>query len=326
MMSVSRVLNDNGRVGPDARARIQRAIHELNYIPNQFAKALVSNQPAHEIAFLFERSAATALGDMLGAAFAEATRSSVSLTFVGARTGDHPLQTLKAIEDLGIRAVILPPPLCDDQRLRMTLGEAGIRIAAVGFGGSDPGLSSIGIDDEQAAYDLTRYLLEIGHRRIGFVAGHPRYLSSVQRRAGFERAITEFGIGPTEELHWEAYDAFGSAVAAAQQALALNPRPTAIIASDDKMAATVIAVATGRGIAVPRSLSVCGFDDGEIALMTRPRLTTVRRPVEAMVAWGIRQLAGELSSLRRGQEPAISKEVLEHAIAFRDSDAPPDRA
>lgn len=325
MMTVSRVLNHTSRVSLKTRARVETAIRELRYIPNQHAKALVTNQHAHEIAFLFDTPNAAVLGEMVGTGFKEASHAHMRLMFIRVRPEDDLNERIDNIVDLRVSGVLLSPPLCDDAPLRLALSEAGVRLVAIGCGDPDPALSTIGIDDERAANEVTRYLIRIGHRRIGFIAGHPRHRSSARRRRGYEADLTEAGIAPDKGLEWEGHYTFGSALAAAEQALSLDPRPTAILASSDDMAAAVISVARGRAIAVPRSLSVVGFDDSEIATMIFPQLTTVRVPVDTMVSWGIRQLAAELAALSRGEEPAVQKVVLDHVIAYRDFEAPPDQ-
>lgn len=323
-MTASRALNQDGGVRPATRDLIARAARELNYVPNREAKALASKQPTHKIAFLFDVPNAAVLGEMVGAGFDEAADANVKLVFMRVRAADDPAATLRAVQTLAIRGVILSPPLCDDARLRVVLVRAGVRIVAIGCGDPDPGLSTIGIDDARAAQELTGYLLQLGHRRIGLIAGHPRHRSSARRRAGYEAALRDFGIQPEPALQWDGDYTFGSALEIAEQALAMDAPPTAIFASNDDMAAAVISVARGRGVAVPRALTVCGFDDSEIALTMSPQLTTVSQPMATMAAWGVGQLAEELAVLARGKPPPVRKVLLDHSIAYRGTDAPPE--
>ena len=85
----------------------------------------------------------------------------------------------------------------------------------------------------------------------------------------------------------------------------------------------MISVARGRGIAVPRLLSVCGFDDSEIARMMSPQITTVSQPLGSMAAWAVGQIGEELDAIAQGSEPRVRKVLLDYSIAFRGSDAPP---
>lgn len=333
MMTVSRVLNNQPRVSPKTRARVESAIRALDFKPNGAARALAAGvrpasdtsfEPAPKIAFVFDSPNTVFLGEMVSNGFDEATLANVQLVFVKTRAEDDPSHTARSVLSLGVTGVILAPPLSDDARLRLILAEAGLRIVAIGCCDEDPAISTIGIDDSRAAYEMTRYLIQLGHRRIGFILGHPRHRSSARRRAGYEAALRAHGIEPDQRLQWEGRYNFGSAISAAEQALNLQPPITALFASNDDMAAAAISVARARGINVPRGLSVCGFDDSEIALMIFPQLTTVRLPIAEMVRHGVRQLATELYALRHDQPLKIKKLSLEHQIAFRDSDAPPD--
>jgi LacI family transcriptional regulator len=330
LMTVSRVLNDKPGVRPETRARVERAIGVLGFTPNGLARALADSKGAPQalfrqpkVAFVFDSPNATYLGEMVGNGFAEATASNLQLVFVKTCAEDNPALTARAVADLGVEGVILPPPICDDARLRLLLAEAGMRVVAIGCCDGDPTISTIGIDDSRAAFEVTRYLIQLGHRRIGFILGHPRHRSSARRRAGHEAALLAHGIAPDRALQWEGRYDFGSAIAAAEEALNLRPPITALFASNDDMAAAVMSVARGRGIDVPRSLSVCGFDDSEIALMMFPQLTTVGQPIAEMVRLGVQQLAAELYALRRKTPPVIRKLSLKHTLVFRNTDAPP---
>lgn len=333
MMTVSRVLNSRKGVEPTTRVRVEQAIGALEFTPNRAARDLASSRPLPtvafkpppKIAFVFDSPNTTFLGEMVSNGFDEAASANAQLVFIKTHAEDDPLLTVRSVSGLGIDGIILSPPLCDDARLRLVLAEAGLRVVAIGCCDDDPAVSTIGVDDCRAAYEMTRYLIQLGHRRIGFILGHPRHGSSGRRRAGYEAALLAHGIAPDRGLQWEGRYNFGSAIAAAEQALNLQPPITALFASNDDMAAAVINVARARGVDVPRSLSVCGFDDSEIALMMFPQLTTVSQPIAEMVRHGVRQLAAELHALRRQTKPAIRKVLLDHTLTFRDSDAPPDK-
>jgi len=324
-MTVSRVLNGEQTVRPELRARVERAIQELGYTPNSAAKALAAAHPLPRMAFVFEAQNSAFLTELVVNGFGEATAANVQLVFARMPTSDDPARLLLSLKDRAIEGVLLPPPLCDDARLRLLLAQAGVRTVAIGCSDDDPTISTIGIDDRRAAYELTRHLIQLGHRRIGTILGHPRHRSSERRRAGYEAALVAHGIEPDRSLQWESRGDLGSAVAVVERALDAHPRVTALVAANDDIAAAVIGiVARGRGIEVPRSLSVCAFDDSEIASKMFPQLTTVRQPIAEMVRWGVRQLATELHALHDGQSPMIRKALLEHQLVYRDSDAPPD--
>lgn len=322
-MSVSRVLNNQANVSPEIRTLVKRAARELNYVPNQAARRLAERQESHNIAFLFAAPNAAMLGEMIDSGFTEADACSAELVFIKVVAGrDYP-KIRKTLTNLGIEGVILSPPLCDDDRLRAALSAAGIRLVAIGSDATDSAHSTIGIDDTRAARQLTQHLLELGHRWIGFIGGSLRHRSSSRRRAGYEAALLEYGLTPAASLQWQGEYTYASALAAAGEALSSEPRPTAIFAANDDMAAAVISVASARGVAVPASLTVCGFDDSEVALMVSPQLTTVSQPMASMVKWAVGQLVRELTAIKRGEKPDVRKIVLHHTIVHRGSDGPP---
>lgn len=325
-MSVSRVLNNGPHISAELRARVKRAIRELNYVPNPTARKLAERQQSHNIAVLFGAPNAAVLGEMVTTASEEALSAGAELVFIKVPADREPQKTRKTLANLGIQGVILSPPLGEQAGLRKALSGAGIRI--VGTGNDDRELphSTIGIDNTRAAYQLTQHLLELGHRRIGFIGGSPRHRSSARRRAGYEAALLEHGLPSDPSLHWSGEYTYASAIAGAELALSQEARPTAIFAANDDMAAAVISVAKRRGINVPGALTVCGFDDSEIAVMVSPQLTTVCQPVGSMMRWAVRQLVRELSAIERGEEPEVRKLVLHHTIVHRGSDAPPPDA
>jgi LacI family transcriptional regulator len=305
---------------------VKRAVHELNYVPNHAARRLAERQQSHNIAFLFDTPNATVLGEMVSTGFAEALSSGAEPVFIKVSSDREPAKICKSLANLGVEGVVLTPPVCDQAGLRKALAGSGIRLVAIGSDDRTMPHSTIGIDDTRAAYQLTRHLLELGHRHIGFIGGPQRHRSSARRRAGYEAALIEYGLTPDPMMQWEGGYTYNSALAAAGQALAREPRPTAIFAANDDMAAAVISVAKTRRIDVPGSLAVCGFDDSEVALVVSPQLTTVSQPVGAMAQWAVRQLVDELSAIRRGEEPEVNKVVLHHTIVHRESDGPPGRA
>lgn len=325
MMSVSRVLNNSRDVSPQLRAKVERVMRELNYVPNQAAKVLATNQASRNIAILFDRPCAAVLEEMIGAGYPEAGRSQVRLAFIRVQPSDDPSATCATINALGVRGVILPPPLCDDARLRTRLGKAGIRSVAIACGDPDSPISTIGIDDWRAAYALTLHLIRLGHRRIGFTAGHRRR-ASARRRAGYEAALLEHGLEPDAIQAQEDVGRGHCAEVAADQALAGPTLPTAMIAADEAIATALVGVARNRGIAIPANLSLCAFSDNGQAQATEPRLTTVSQPMALMASWAIRQLAEELNAVERGKKPELRRVLFDHDIAHGESLAPPERA
>ena len=134
------------------------------------------------------------------------------------------------------------------------------------------------MDDAAAAREMTEYLIGLGHRRIGFIVGHPDHYASGLRLRGYQTALRVHEIPVAPELVRQGHFVFESGLDAARRLLALPHPPTAIFASNDDMAAGALMAAHEMGIAVPQRLSVAGFDDTYIARTVWPRLTTVHQP------------------------------------------------
>jgi len=176
----------------------------------------------------------------------------------------------------------------------------------------------VAMDDVGAAREMTEYLLQLGHRRIGFITGHPEHFASIQRLLGFRQALQAQGITPDARYERHGGFDFESGLAAAREPLALTPPPTAIFASNDDMAAGVLRAAHELGWPVPARLSVVGFDDTYIARTVWPPLTSVHQPTYELAHAATDLL---LQMLQTGTAPAPVR--LAHHLVCRASAAPP---
>jgi LacI family transcriptional regulator len=149
----------------------------------------------------------------------------------------------------------------------------------------EPGtLPWVGIDNREAAYAATRYLLECGHRCLAFLQGPPHYVCCQQRYAGFSQALHDFALTPQPDLllHGDFESPSGYQAA---RTLFERPRaswPTAIFASNDEMAQGILEYARQQGIAIPEEITVIGFDDNIVSGHLHPPLTTIHQPFYEM--------------------------------------------
>jgi LacI family transcriptional regulator len=129
---------------------------------------------------------------------------------------------------------------------------------------------------------VTDHLLELGHRRIGVLAGPQNWLAGKARLAGHTAALADVGILADPALVRAAEPTTKFGHLAAGELLDLSNPPTAIVCFNDKVAVGALTAAAERGLRVPDDLSVTGFDDIDLAQATTPPLTTVRQPLEEM--------------------------------------------
>lgn len=209
--------------------------------------------------------------------------------------------------------IVLTPPGCDDIRVLNELARCKVPMVRIQPGIFPETTGSVHIDNEQAAYEMTQHFLDLGHRRIGFIVGDQAYGVSEQRLNGYVRSLTDAGQRVEMELIQQGNFEFGSGARAAEQLMDSREPPTAIFASNDEMAAGVLATAHRLGIVVPARLSVAGFDDAPVAQLVWPSLTSVRRQV--------RLLAEEAAGLLLTNPGASQGKKIAYELVKRDSTA-----
>jgi LacI family transcriptional regulator len=321
-MTVSRVVNGEPNVISDTREKVNAAIKSLGYIPNPAARSLAGGQQCR-IALLHSNPSAAYLSELLVGSLAGAAACDVELT-VEPCTGNEAADALVArLAGHRIDAVLLPPPLCENPALLAALQAAAIPMAQVATGKPVQFAQAVTIDDKNAAYAMTARLVALGHRRIGFITGHVNQTASALRREGHEQALAESGIIFDPALFAQGDFTYRSGLAATEALLSIDPRPTAIFASNDDMAAAAVAVAHRLGLDVPRDVSVCGFDDTAMATTIWPELTTIRQPIAAMAREAIQLLASVVRG-GNGAEPVQARhQKLDFVLVGRASDGPP---
>lgn len=147
---------------------------------------------------------------------------------------------------------------------------------------------SVGVDEHAAGELATRHLLELGHTRIGFVAGPQHYLPTRLKAAGRESALREAGVDPDGLVAYGDFGVPGGRAALARLLDAAEP-PTGVICSSDVMAIGVLQEALARGLDIPGDLSIVGFD-GIAAEWTQPRLTTIEQPIAEIAQTAVETL------------------------------------
>lgn len=324
-MTVSRVINSEANVLERTREKVQAAIEAIGYRPNSAARTLAGGQQCR-IALLYSNPSAAYLSELLVGSLAEAKARNVELTIEPCDAGEPAAALVQRILTHRINAVLLPPPLCDDAVLLAELLAAGLPVAQVASGAPDMRAMAVTIDDEAASHAMTTRLIALGHRAIAFITGADDQTVSAMRRAGHVRALTEAGITPAPELFASGDFSYRSGLAAAERLLDCDPRPTAIFASNDDMAAAAIAAAHRAGLEIPRDISICGYDDTAMATAIWPELTTIRQPVAEMARCALRLLSDAAQSAGKPKPQAPRHERLHFELVVRHSDARPPGA
>lgn len=180
-------------------------------------------------------------------------------------------------------------------------------------------LPTVECDSFGGALQATRYLIELGHTRIGFIAGRPDLRSSIARDAGYRRALTDAGIPLDPALIGSGSYRQDAVRLAALEMLRRPDRPTAVFAANDISGLEIVRVASELGLDVPRDLSVIGFDDVPEASTATLALSTVRQPMQVLGAEAARMLL----DLMDGNTPSVTHVKLPTRLIPRETTAPP---
>ena len=313
--TVSRVLNNEKYVSTETKALVEAAMKSLHFQASAAARSLAGHR-SHQVALICDNPSPWYVYEVQSGTRAACRKHHVRML---AQPYDRNSPTLlddicDLIDQIQPDGLILTPPASDHTRVLAELLRRRTPFVRIQPGSQIDLTSSVYIDNEQAAYDMTRHLLDLGHRRIGFIVGDRGYAASGQRLGGYVRALAERGLGlDLANVRQGRFD-FASGADAAEELLSQTERPTAIFASSDDMAAGALATAHRLGIAVPHALSIAGFDDTAFATIVWPSLTTIRQP--------IRLLAERAADLLLQPGTAIERCLIDHELIVRDSTAP----
>ena len=208
----------------------------------------------------------------------------------------------------------------DHSHYERLLGE-GARLVFVNGALHQLDVPSVGVDERAAGEIATQHLLDLGHERIGFVAGPEHYLPTHLKEAGREQVMRAAGLDPGGMIAHADFSVEGGRRAIAEL-LTLREPPTGVICSSDVMAIGALHEATRRGVAVPDELSVVGFDGIDAATWIVPALTTVEQPIAQIADTAVQTLATLIEDPSRRLPNSYFRPVLR----VRSSTAPPARA
>ena len=281
--TVSRVLNNERYVGQETRERVRAAVSALNFRPSAAARSLAGKR-SYQIALICDNPSPYYVYEMQSGIRDRCVVDGVRMI---AQPYDRDSSTLlddveNLVDATNVDGLILTPPVTEYAPVLDLLARRRVKFVRVSPGDNVDLTASSFIDNRRAARAMTEHLIALGHRRIGFVRGHPDYPTSTQRFDGYAAGLAAAGIAVDAALVREGRFDFASGSRAAEALLDLTHSPTAIFASSDDMAAGVLAAAHARGVAVPSALSVAGFDDTALASVVWPPLTTIRQPTRAM--------------------------------------------
>ncbi len=324
MKTVSRVINKEPNVRDELRERVTQAAAMLGYRPNLSARSLAGMR-SFLIGYLFgdpggdytHRVEVSLLNRCRDAGY------HLLVEQIDAAADDVAERTSALVSQLRLDGVILTAPITDHRDVLRVLDAARVPYVRIAPDVDSDRSPQVRIDDFRAAGDLAEHLIGLGHREIGFIKGDPWHAAGRLRLEGFRSAMQAHGLGVREQWIAQGSFSYASGVECARGLLAQPRRPSAIMASNDDMAAGVIAVAHAMRIRVPEQLSVVGFDDAPIAQVVWPGLTTVRQPIGLMADVAAEILLARVTGRGgNGWPQPMPRRELDYELMVRASTAP----
>lgn len=316
--TVSRVVNDKGTVAPATRRKVLQALDQLGYRPVGLRK-LERGTRSGLIGLIVPE-----LDNPIFPAFAQEIENALAedgfTTILGTATpsGMGELDYVELMLEHHVAGIVIvsgrhADSVADHSRYLELLTEEVPLVVVNGRPAALHDVPAVSADDVAAMRDAVVHLAELGHRRIGMVAGPRRYVPSQRKIAGYVEGLEKVGLPADETLvTTTGYSTNGGHVGALEL---LRREVTAVVCSSDAMALGAIRAANEVGLEVPRDLSVTGFDDSPIASLVTPALTTSRQPIADMV----REVVDRLQAQVDGREVDRTERLFETELIVRGS-------
>lgn len=315
LSTASRALNNSSLVSQEKKDRIADAVKKLNYKPLRNTAARKSQQ--NKIIIL--------ITSLLNAEMIEAIRHEsekqgyqMVLSYAGDGTDGYSgcLELVRMLPSYMICGIILVHNECPDKDVWRELST----YPNVQIGEYQPckPLNCIMLDDYQAAYEMTGYLIEKGHKNIAYVnpGVNGSWRFAKQRYEGFQAAMKQAGIPTSKKLYLEADYTLEGGADIAQRLLNMDPVPDAVFCGSDQAAAGCVVELNCRGVKVPEDIAVCGFDNFEISEVPYPKITTIAQPFDEMGMEAVRMLDMMASgTLVSGRKVLASHTLIERGSA-----------
>jgi len=313
-MTASRALNQPELVSQAVRTRVELAVAELGYVPNRAARALAS---AHSnVIMVLVPSLSNAVFTAVLEGIQDAVESGNYQLLIGnTRYSDAEEEKLLGIYLQSNPDGILLSGLSHSPRVEQMLATCGVPVVSMMDLASEPSQLSVGFSQFEAGHTMTRYLIDKGYKRIGFI-GAQLDERTLRRAAGYRKAMEDAGLA---DVRLETMVADPSTIALGAELLgrmlAAAPDCDAIFCCNDDLAHGAIYQCQRRGIAVPEQLAICGFNDLPASAWMKPSVTTIGTP-RYRIGY---EAATLLRSVINGTTPPVSQIDLGFTLMARES-------
>jgi len=304
--TVSRVINDHKNVSENTRTKVVKAMDELGYSPNLVARALVTGKTA-TIGVLSHDTTLFGPASTLHAVQSAAREKGYKTTIFSLKSEerDSIISGIKELMNDGVDGiVIIAPQIRGTQEVSDVLGNFP---AVLVENESTASLPSVNVDQMYGAYEITKHLINLGHKTIAHISGPKDWYESEKRLQGFNKALKEKKLD--HSLVWEGDWSASSGYIAAKK-IVKNQKISAIFAGNDAMALGALKAISEAGLIVPENLSLVGFDDLPESQFFTPSLTTARQDFHEVGEQALGILLGLINKKKTRRNVAIKPEIL----------------
>jgi LacI family transcriptional regulator len=320
LITASRALRGVGRVADDTRRRVLAAAEKLDYTPDLVAQKMRGGSSSM-IGVFINGFASLVMHELLSAINDEAVRQGFDLMVFNARHFDDSRRSGPAemVRKLCDGLLLILPNSTDGFLAKLER----VRSPCVLVNFARPiDLPVVCGANRSAARAAVDHLLALGHRKIAFIAGNSFTGQSEERQQGYQDALqaNEIAVNP-DWIRQGEFNAISGFVQT-QALLALADPPTAIFAANDDMAFGALDAVSAAGLAVPRDVSVVGFDDVMRAEFVHPKLTTVRQPLNEIAVRAVREL---IDAIRENRVDGFRIEMPARLVVRESTGPAPQR-
>ncbi|MEV4479141.1 LacI family DNA-binding transcriptional regulator [Micromonospora coxensis] len=314
--TVSRVLNGRSDVAPQTRERVEDLLSRHGYRrrpPSRRTSSALIDLVFNDLDSPWAVEIIRGVEDVAHSGGAGTVVSAIHRRTSSAKQWLDNMRTRSTEGVIFVTSMVEPPLQAELRRLRLPV----VIVDPAGVAPQDA--PTIGATNWEGSLRANQYLLGLGHRRIGFIAGPPQLMCSRARMDGYRAALEAAGIAIDDALIRPGNFYHEAGYTAGTHLLALADPPTAIFASSDQMALGVYEAVRKRGLRVPDDVSVVGFDDLPEVRWCSPPLTTIRQPLAEMGMLAARTVL----RLAQGEKIESPRVELATELVIRDSAAPP---
>jgi DNA-binding LacI/PurR family transcriptional regulator len=288
---VSMALLDSPRIGEETKARVRQAADELGYVTNSAARALRAKK-ADAIALIVPNTSQHVFGHsyfmhvLTGVTEVANNRDAQLVISTNADEAHGKAAYDRVMRSGSVDGAIVTSAAVDDDGVER-LVRTSLPVVLLGRFPYLAGAVSVGVDDVAASFVATEHLIEVhGRRSLVHVSGPLDHQSAIDRRDGFLAALAKHGLPPT--VIEGSFDEESGVRAAAH--IDAMPRADGVVAANDEMAFGAMRQLQRRGRAIPKEISIVGFDDFGLSRVTTPAITTVHVPAEHMARQATQRL------------------------------------